>query len=40
MDCPASPKAGQRMEELGYQNVFDYEAGKQDWQEAGLPIEK
>jgi len=38
-DCDASPKAAKRMEELGYQNVFDYEAGKVDWKEAGLPVE-
>jgi rhodanese-related sulfurtransferase len=38
-DCQASPKAGERMEELGYQNVLDYVAGKTDWKEAGLPVE-
>lgn len=38
-DCDASPKAAARMEELGYEKVFDYEAGKQDWKQAGLPIE-
>lgn len=39
-ECQASPKAARRMEELGYRQVFDYEAGKVDWQEAGLPTEK
>jgi rhodanese-related sulfurtransferase len=39
-ECEASPKAARRMDELGYQQVFDYEAGKVDWQEAGLPVEK
>ena len=39
-ECNASSKAAQRMEALGYQQVFDYEAGKVDWQEAGLPTEK
>lgn len=38
--CQASTKAGERMEELGYSMVFDYEAGKMDWKSAGLPIEK
>ncbi len=38
-ECQASPKAAQRMEALGYRQVFDYEAGKVDWQEAGLPTE-
>jgi hypothetical protein len=38
-DCDASPKAARRMEDLGYQTVYDYEAGKVDWKEAGLPVE-
>lgn len=38
-DCDASPKAAKRMEELGYTRVFDYEAGKVDWKEAGLTVE-
>ncbi len=38
-DCDASPKAARKMEELGYRNVYDYEAGKMDWKEAGLPVE-
>jgi len=37
--CDASPKAAERMEELGYDNVFDYEAGKADWKEAGFEVE-
>ena len=36
--CDASPKAGSRMEQLGYKNVLDYEAGKMDWKNAGLPV--
>lgn len=38
-DCDASPKAAHKMDELGYQEVYDYEAGKMDWKEAGLPVE-
>lgn len=38
-DCEAAPKAAKRMEELGYQEIYEYEAGKVDWKEAGLPIE-
>lgn len=38
-ECSASPKAAQRMEELGYTDVYDYEAGKADWKAAGLPVE-
>lgn len=37
-ECHASEKAGRRMEELGYAHIYDYEAGKMDWKEAGLPI--
>ena len=38
--CDASPTAARKMDELGYTNVFDYEAGKMDWKEAGLPVEQ
>lgn len=38
-NCDASPKAAEKMEELGYQRVYDYEAGKMDWKQAGLPTE-
>jgi rhodanese-related sulfurtransferase len=24
---------------MGYENVRDYEGGKQDWMDAGLPVE-
>lgn len=39
-DCHASPQAAERMEALGFQQVFDYAAGKMDWKEAGLPVER
>jgi rhodanese-related sulfurtransferase len=39
-DCDASPKAARRLEKLGYETVYDYEAGKVDWKQAGLPVEK
>jgi rhodanese-related sulfurtransferase len=38
-ECDASPKAAQLMDRLGYQEVYDYEAGKMDWKEAGLHME-
>ncbi|NPD21768.1 rhodanese-like domain-containing protein [Alterinioella nitratireducens] len=38
-ECDASPRAGRRLEELGFTNVLDYEAGKEDWRAAGLPTE-
>jgi CBS domain-containing protein len=34
-----SPRAAWRLESLGFEDVYDYEAGKQDWTAAGLPIE-
>ncbi len=37
--CQNSTIAANRLTQLGYTNVFDYEAGKQDWIEAGLPTE-
>lgn len=37
--CDASPKAAERMESVGYQFVYDYEQGKADWKQAGLPTE-
>lgn len=39
MECPASVKAAKELDELGYQQVYDYQAGKQDWEEAGLKLE-
>lgn len=38
-ECPASAEAARRMEALGYEHVYDYERGKMDWKQAGLPIE-
>lgn len=38
-ECTASTQAAQRMQQLGYQKVYDYTAGKDDWKEAGLPVE-
>ncbi|NJK98387.1 MAG: rhodanese-like domain-containing protein [Bacteroidales bacterium] len=38
-DCSASPTAAKKLVSLGYKNVFDYEGGKKEWKEAGLPME-
>jgi rhodanese-related sulfurtransferase len=38
--CDASPKAAKRMEQSGYAQVYDYEAGKADWKDAGLPVQE
>jgi len=37
--CQNSVIASRRLVQLGYRNVFEYEGGKQDWIEAGLPAE-
>jgi rhodanese-related sulfurtransferase len=34
-----SPRAAWRLETLGFGEVYDYVAGKQDWFGAGLPVE-
>ena len=38
--CANSGAAAEKLVRLGYTNVRRYEAGKQDWQEAGLPLER
>ena len=39
LQCPSSTQTAQALQGLGYTNVADYEAGKADWIEAGLPVE-
>ncbi len=34
-----SPRAAARFETLGFEQVYDYVAGKADWGAAGLPLE-
>jgi rhodanese-related sulfurtransferase len=38
--CQNSVVASRRLAELGYTNVHEYVEGKQDWIEAGLPVEQ
>ena len=38
--CRNSHIAAQALEQLGYTNVGVYPGGKQDWQDAGLPVER
>ncbi|MFP4024049.1 MAG: rhodanese-like domain-containing protein [Thiohalospira sp.] len=38
-DCSASPAAAKKLDNLGFKNVFDYQGGKKDWKDAGLPME-
>lgn len=37
--CENSEIAADRLRELGYETVFDYPEGKDDWEQAGLPLE-
>jgi rhodanese-related sulfurtransferase len=38
--CQNSVVASRRLVELGYRDVHEYVEGKQDWIEAGLPVEQ
>jgi len=38
--CKNSTIASAALEELGYRNIREYAGGKQDWIDAGLPVEK
>ena len=37
-NCKASTRAAEKLEKLGYTNVWEYAGGKHDWQAAGLPL--
>ncbi len=37
--CPLSDDAYNKLDEMGYKNVFEYQGGKEDWKAAGYPIE-
>jgi len=37
-NCKRSQRAAERLEELGYNNVWDYHEGRQDWEAGNLPI--
>jgi rhodanese-related sulfurtransferase len=37
--CLASREEARELEEMGYERVLHYAAGKQDWIRAGLPVE-
>jgi rhodanese-related sulfurtransferase len=38
--CPNSGIAARRLQALGYTNVREYVEGKEDWVNAGLPVER
>lgn len=37
-DCEASPTAAQKLEEMGYTDVVDFEDGYAGWRRAGYPL--
>jgi rhodanese-related sulfurtransferase len=37
-DCTASATAAQKLEEMGYTNVIDFEDGYAGWRRAGYPL--
>ncbi|MCB2196714.1 MAG: rhodanese-like domain-containing protein [Bacteroidetes bacterium] len=37
--CSASPTAAKKLDDLGFRNVYDFEGGKKEWKDAGLPME-
>ncbi len=40
LPCPNSEIAARRLIALGYANVREYADGKEDWVNAGLPVER
>ena len=38
-ECQNSAKGAKQLDTFGYKNVYEYVEGKQDWLEAGLPVE-
>lgn len=38
-ECNASPNAAKKLEEMGFKNVIDFEAGKKGWENAGYEFE-
>lgn len=35
-ECKASPTAARKLDKAGFRNVYDYEGGMKDWNEAGV----
>ncbi len=38
-ECTASEKAAEKLQSMGYPNVYVYKGGVKEWKEAGLPME-
>ncbi len=39
-ECDLSPKAAERLQDLGYENVADFEGGIEEWKAAGFAVEE
>jgi len=39
-DCPASDTAAKELEKAGFEDVWDFEGGIQEWKEAGEPVDQ
>lgn len=40
LECPSSKQAAEKLQSLGYTNVFAYEGGLKDWSDGGFPLVK
>lgn len=38
-ECESSKIAADKLDDMGYKNVYHYKGGKKEWKEAGLPVE-
>ena len=38
-ECQSSKIAADKLDDMGYENVWHYKGGKKEWKEAGLPVE-
>lgn len=38
--CPQSTRAAEKLNDLGYHNVYDYEGGLKEWKETGHETEQ
>lgn len=38
--CTSSTISAEKLEDMGYTNVYEYEGGKSDWEAAGFPKEQ
>ncbi len=39
ISCQASPQAARRLDEAGFEQVYDFEGGMEEWKQAGRPVE-